>query len=112
VNNWTQERYNKRRHSLGARGGVLTQYIKNTLQGNGQRTWPIPTQNISRTFRIFPANLTEMSPAWEVFRPFTVFLGDFLIRKCVGKFKMFPKNVPTVFLGGSSKVFFTMSPMK
>jgi hypothetical protein len=24
--------------SLGARGGVLTQYITNTLQGNGQRT--------------------------------------------------------------------------
>jgi hypothetical protein len=69
-------------------------------------------QNFPRTFRIFPANLTEMSPAWEVFRPFTVFPGDFLIRKCVGKFKMFPKNVPTVFLGGSSKVFFTMSPMK
>jgi hypothetical protein len=40
-----------------------------------------------------------MSPAWEVFRPFTVFPGDFLIRKCVGKFKMSPKNVPTVFLG-------------
>jgi hypothetical protein len=37
-----------------------------------------------------------MSPAWEVFRPFTVFPGDFLIRKCVGKFKMFPKNVPSV----------------
>ena len=53
-----------------------------------------------------------MSPAWEVFRPFTVFPGDFLIRKCVGKFKMFPKNVPTVFLGGSSKVFFMMSPME
>jgi hypothetical protein len=98
--------------TLGARGGVLTQYITNTLQGNGQRTWPIPTQNIPRTFRIFPANLTEMSLAWEVFRPFTVFPGDFLIRKCVGKFKMFPKNVPTVFLGGSSKVFFTMSPVK
>jgi hypothetical protein len=98
--------------TLGARGGVLTQYITNTLQGNGQRTQLIPTQNIPRTFRIFPANLTKMSPAWEVFRPFTVFPGDFLIRKCVGKFKMFPENVPTVFLGGSSKVFFTMSPMK
>jgi hypothetical protein len=24
--------------TLGARGGVLTQYITNTLQGNGQRT--------------------------------------------------------------------------
>jgi hypothetical protein len=49
--------------TLGARGGVLTQYITNTLQGNGQRTYQIPTWNIPRTFRIFPANLTEISPA-------------------------------------------------
>jgi hypothetical protein len=31
--NWTE-----REMTLGARGGVLTQYITNTLQGNGQRT--------------------------------------------------------------------------
>jgi hypothetical protein len=44
-------------------------------------------------------------------RTFTVYPGDFLIRKYVGKFKMYPKNVPTVFLGGSFKVFFAMSPV-
>jgi hypothetical protein len=38
--------------------------------------------------------------------------GDFLIRKYVGKFKMYPKNVPTVFLCGSFKVFFVISPVK
>ena len=47
-----------------------------------------------------------------MFRTFTVYPGDFLIRKYVGKFKMFPKNVPMVFLGGSFKVFFAMSPVK
>jgi hypothetical protein len=98
--------------TLGARGGVLTQYIVNTLQGNGQRTYKIPTWNIPRTFRIFQANLTEISPAQEMLRTFTVYPGDFLIRKCVGKFKMYPKNVPTVFLGSSFKVFFAMSPAK
>ena len=98
--------------SLGARGGVLAQYITNTLQGNGQRTYQIPTWNIPRTFRIFPANLTEIYLAQEMFRTFTVYPGDFLIRKYVGTFKMFPKNVPTVFPGGSFKVFFAMSPAK
>jgi hypothetical protein len=98
--------------TLRARGGVLTQYITNTLQGNGQRTYQIPTWNIPRTFRIFPANLTEISLVQEMFRTFTVYPGDFLIRKYVGKFKMFPKNVPMVFLGGSFKVFFVMSPVK
>jgi hypothetical protein len=97
---------------LGARGGVQTQYITNTLQGNGQRTYQIPTWNIPRTFRIFPANLTEISPVQEMLRTFTVYPGDFLIRRYVGKFKMFPKNVPIVFLGGSFKVFFVMSPAK
>jgi hypothetical protein len=82
------------------------------LQGNGQRTYQIPTWNIPRTFRIFPANLTEISPAQEMLRTFTVYPGDFLIRKYVGKFKMFPKNVPIVFLSGSFKVFFAMSPAK
>jgi hypothetical protein len=64
------------------------------------------------TFRIFPANLTEISPVQEMLRTFTVYPGDFLIRKYVGKFKMYPKNVPMVFLGGSFKVFFAMSPVK
>jgi hypothetical protein len=61
---------------------------------------------------MFPANLTEMSLAQEMFRTFTVYPGNFMIRKYVGKFKMFPKNVPAVFLGGSLKVFFAMSPVK
>jgi hypothetical protein len=52
-----------KKETLGARGGVLTQYITNTLQGNGQRTYQIPTWNSPRTFRIFPANLTEISLA-------------------------------------------------
>jgi hypothetical protein len=82
------------------------------LQGNEQRTYQIPTQNIPRTFRIFPADLTKIYLAQEMFRTFTVYPGDFLIRKYVGKFKMFPKNVPTVFLGGLFKVFFAMSPVK
>jgi hypothetical protein len=98
--------------TLGARGGVQTQYITNTLQGNGQRTYKIPTWNILRTFRIFPANLTEISPVQEMLRTFIVYPGDFLIRKCVGKFKVYLKNVPTVFLGSSFKVFFAMSPAK
>ena len=71
-----------------------------------------PTWNIPRTFRIFPANLTEIYLAQEMFRTFTVYPGNFLIRKYVGKFKMYPKNIPTVFLGGSFKVFFAMSPVK
>jgi hypothetical protein len=104
---WTREM-----QPLGARDGVQTQYITNTLQGNGQRTYKIPTWNIPRTFRIFPANLTEIFPAQEMLRTFTVYPGDFLIRKYVGKFKMYPKNIPTVFLGGSFKVFFAMSPAK
>jgi hypothetical protein len=74
------------------------------LQENGQRTYQIPTWNIPRTFRIFLASLTEVSPAQEMLRTFTVYPGDFLIREYVGKFKMFPKNVPTVF--------FAMSPVK
>jgi hypothetical protein len=37
-----------------------------------------------------------------MFRAPTAYPGDLLIRKYVGKFKMFPKNVPTVF--------FVMSP--
>jgi hypothetical protein len=98
--------------TLGERGGVQTQYITNTLQGNGQRTYQIPIWNIPRTFRIFPANLTEIPPVQDILRTFTVCPGDFLIRKCVGNFKMYPKNVPTVFLGGSFKAFFVMSPAK
>jgi hypothetical protein len=47
-----------------------------------------------------------------MFRIFTVYPGYFLIKKYVGKFKMLPKNVPMVFLGGSFKVFFAMSPVK
>jgi hypothetical protein len=99
-------------HTLGAKGGVLTQYTTNMLQGNGQRTYQIPTWNIPRTFKNFPANLTEISLAQEMFRIFTVYPGYFLIKKYVGKFKMLPKNVPMVFLGGSFKVFFAMSPVK
>jgi hypothetical protein len=103
---------NGKRIALGARGGVLTRYIVNTLQGNGQRTHQIATWNIPRTFRIFLANLTEISPVQEMLRTFTMYPGDFLIRKYVGKFKMYPKNVPTVFLCGSFKVFFVISPVK
>jgi hypothetical protein len=80
------------------------------LQGNGQRTYQIPTWNIPRIFRILPANLTEIFLAQEMFRTFTVYPADFLIRKYMGKFKMFPKNVPSfpVFLTFTSsfpKVF-------
>ena len=82
------------------------------LPGKTPSAPSVPTQNILRTFRIFPANLTEISPVQEMLRTFTVYPGNFLIRKYVGKFKMYPKNVPTVFLGGSFKVFFVMSPAK
>jgi hypothetical protein len=48
---------------------------------------------------------SEISPAQEIFRTFTMW-------KYVGKLKMFPKNVPMTFLGGSFEVFFVMSPTK
>ena len=48
--------------TLGARGGVPTWYITDTLQGNGQRTSQIPTQDIPSTFRIFPASFLAISP--------------------------------------------------
>jgi hypothetical protein len=50
--------------------------------------------------------------AQEMFGDIHSVPGDFLIRKYVGKFKMSPTNVSTVFLGGSFKVFFVMSPVK
>ena len=59
--------------TLGARGGVLGQYITNTSQGNGQSTEPIPTQHTPRSFRIFQANFPAIFPAQEMVSTFTVF---------------------------------------
>jgi hypothetical protein len=38
-----------------------------------------------------------MCPAWEVFRPFTVFPGDFLIRKCPDIYLQCSQSVPKIF---------------
>ena len=62
-----------RLYSLGARGGVLGQYIANTSQGNGQSTKPIPTQHTPSSFRIFQANFPAIFPAQEMVSTFTVF---------------------------------------
>ena len=52
-------------HTLGARTGVLSWYITSTSQGNKQNTMHVPTQYITSTFRIFPANVPAVSLAWE-----------------------------------------------
>ena len=59
--------------TLGARGGVLGQYITNTSQGNGQSTKPIPTQHTPSSFRIFQANFPAIFPAQKIVSAFTVF---------------------------------------
>jgi hypothetical protein len=42
--------------TLGTNPSVPGQNIANTLQGNGQFTYHIPTQYIANKFRIFPVN--------------------------------------------------------
>jgi len=59
--------------TLGAMGGVPGRYTACKLQGNGQRTHPIPTQYIPSTFRMFPVNLIAVFPVQEVPSTFTVF---------------------------------------
>ena len=59
-------------YTLGARGGVLSQYITSTSQRSGQCTQHLPTGYISSMFRIFPANFHAVSPAQEMVSTFTV----------------------------------------
>ena len=58
--------------SLGARGGVLGQYIANTSQGNGQSTKPIRTQHTPSSFRIFQAKFPAIFPVQEMVSTFSV----------------------------------------
>ena len=87
---------------------VHCKYIVRKWTKNLANTHPEYFKDIQNFLSQFNWNFPSSENTWD----FTVYPGDFLIRKYVEKFKMYPRNVPTVFLGGSFKVFFAMSQVK
>ena len=59
--------------TLGTKPSFPVQYTVNTLQGNGQWTYHIPTQYTASTFRIFPAGFPAISLVQEMISTFRVF---------------------------------------
>ena len=63
---------------LGTNPSFPTQYIVNTLQGNGQCTWLILAWYTISTFKDFPANFPIVSLVQQVLSTLTVYQAMWL----------------------------------